>query len=221
MDSLPRLDYEGPALIEGELAPTPLHTVTRWFHDAIERQQECGDIVEPGALFVSTVSPDGMPSVRTVLMRFLDERGPGFVTHSTSAKCADLAANPKVSAALVWLPLFRQIRFSGLAERIDDAEIVEYWNTRPRGAQLAAAAVRQSEPVASRAELEDMFAAAEREYGDGEIPMPETFVGYRIRCTAVELWSGRNHRLHDRLLYTNPSDLALGDPGWKVTRLQP
>lgn len=222
MEPMPRFDYEGPALDEAHLPPTPYHTINHWCGDAIARAREVGDIKEPGALQLATADASGQPSVRTVLLRFLDERGPGFVTHSTSAKCADIAANPKLAASLVWMPLFRQIRFSGVAERIDDAEIEEYWHTRPRGAQLAAIAVRQGEPVASRQEMEARYDEVAARYPEDEpVPMPDTFTGFRIRCRSVELWSGRAHRLHDRIVYTNPADLSLADPGWHVTRLQP
>lgn len=217
-----RLDYEGPELHKETIAPTPLHQTLRWFKDAVRRQEDYGDIIEPGALSVATCGADGMPSQRVVLMRFFDELGPGFVSHLGSRKANDLEANPKISASLTWLPLFRAIHFRGTVERIADELVDEYWHSRPYQSQISAVASEQSRPVASRAELEARFAAAREQYPDGSIiPRPEGFVGYRVRPTEVEFWSGRTNRFHDRLLFSQPGHLTLGDPGWRVTRLMP
>lgn len=217
-----RIDYDGPELHRDTVAPTPLHQSLRWFREAVARQEQYGDIVEPGALQVATVGADGMPSIRTVLLRFFDEQGPGFVSHLGSRKADDLEQNAQIAGSLIWLPLFRAIHFRGVAERIDDEQVDAYWNSRPYGSRISAHVSEQSRPVASRAELEARFDEVRARYPEGsEIPRPEHFVAWRIRPREVEFWSGRTNRLHDRLLFTNPSDLTLADPGWKVTRLQP
>lgn len=217
-----RQSYDGPHLHRESIAPTPLHQTFRWFREAIKRQQDRGDVVEPGALSIATVGADGTPSQRVVLMRFLDENGPGFTSQLSSRKAVDLAGNPTISGSLTWLPLYRAIHFRGTAERIEDERVRDYWESRPREAKLSALSSRQSEPIASRAELDARHQAIVEQYaGRDDIPMPEDFVGWRIRPTEVEFWSGRTNRLHDRLLFSQPGHLTMGDPGWKVTRLQP
>lgn len=217
-----RLDYDGPELHKETIAPTPLHQTLRWFKDAVRRQEDYGDIVEPGALSIATCGADGMPSQRVVLMRFFDELGPGFVSHLGSRKANDLEANAKISASLTWLPMFRVIHFRGTAERIEDELVARYWESRPYQSKISAVASDQSRPISSRAELEARFGAAQAEFPEGtEIPKPEHFVGWRIRPTEMEFWSGRTNRFHDRLLFSQPGQLTLRDPGWRVTRLMP
>lgn len=222
MKPLPRMDIAGAELDESTLPPTPLHLVLRWFKEAVARHDEYEDLVEPSALWLATADGSGRPSLRTVLMRFLDEDGPGFVSRLGSLKANDLEANPQVAASLIWFPLYKQIHFRGTVERIDQATMTEFWNSRPYGPRLTSYAMELSRPIESRQALEERWHAAAEQYPEGsQIPISPDFAGWRIRCTEIEFWSGRDDRLHDRLLFSHNGDLNLGDPGWHVTRLMP
>ncbi|MEI2730833.1 MAG: pyridoxamine 5'-phosphate oxidase [Dermatophilaceae bacterium] len=223
-----RRDYEGEGLLETDLAPSPLAQVQAWVEQAQARHADRGDAPEPLSMAVATVDADGLPNVRAVLLRFLDERGLGFVTNTESAKAAELAANPAVAATLVWPAMFRAIRVRGLAEPLDADEVLGYFTERPWGSRVGAWASRQSQPVADRAHLDAAYDAYAARYpdrgGPQDVPVPPYWGGYRIRCQEVELWAGRSSRLHDRLVYASvtgqPADL--GDPGaWRVLRRQP
>jgi pyridoxamine 5'-phosphate oxidase len=159
-------------------------------------------------------------------MRYLDERGPGFVTATTSRKGQELAANPAVAASLTWPAMYRAVRFRGRAEPLDPAEVEDYWRTRPWGSRISAWASRQSEPVGSRADLEAEYERRAAQFpdrgGPADVPVPGYWGGYRIRCDEVELWAGRRDRLHDRIVYTRIGAGDLGDAAaWRVHRRQP
>lgn len=221
-----RDDHTGEGLTESDLLETPYAQVSAWVDDAVRRSEEAPDVVEPFALSVATVDREGRPNVRTVLMRFLDERGPGFVTATTSRKGRELAANPAVAASLTWPAMYRAVRFRGSAVPLDDAEVEAYWSTRPWGSRISAWASRQSEPVASRADLEAEYERRAAEFpdrgGEDDVPVPGFWGGYRIVCDEVELWAGRRDRLHDRVVYTRTGEGDLGDAAsWRVGRRQP
>ena len=222
----PRTDYDGEGIDVATVAATPWPQIRLWVADAVAAAEATPGFAEPAAVSVATVDADGLPNVRTVLARFLDERGPGFVSSLHSAKAAEIAANQRVALAYTWPGLFRAIRFRGVAEPIDDAELRGYWRTRPYASQIAACASLQSHPVQSRAVLErafDEWAARYPETGAVDaVPMPADFCGWRVRAHEVELWAGRRSRLHDRLLYARVGDGTLDDAAsWSLTRLQP
>lgn len=222
MQPLPRFDYEGIELRTETLAPTPMIQTNRWIREAIQRHEEYSDCMEPTAMTLATVDAAGHPSSRVVLMRSLDEIGPGFITTAGSRKCHDIEANPHVAASLNWLTLFRAIHFRGLAEPLDHEHLEQYWDTRPWAAQITTIASHQSQPVPNRAALELRFEETAGRFPEGtEVPLPTDFVGYRIRVTEVEFWSGRQGRLHDRLLLTPPPGATFDSPGWHVQRLMP
>lgn len=214
-------DSEG--LSEGRLAHTPLEQVQQWVDAALTRSQRSADVPEPSAMSVATVDAQGRPNVRVVLLRFLDERGPGFVTALTSTKAEEIAANAAVAATIAWPAMFRSIRFRGRAEQVGRDEVRAYFDERPHDARVAAWASRQSEPIGSRGELEAAYAAALQRFPEGEpVPAPDFWGGYRIVPDEVELWAGRRDRLHDRLVYTRVGDGDLGTrDAWRVHRLQP
>lgn len=221
-----RVDYDGEGLDEADLAATPLEQIRRWVDAASARHTAAGDVPEPLALSLATVDPDGAPNVRTVLMRFLDERGPGFVTALTSTKGREIAGNPRVAAALVWPSMFRAIRFRGVAHEVSREEVEQYFDTRPYGSRISAWTSRQSEPIASRAALEaayEEYAARWPELGAaGEVPVPDFWGGYRIVPDEVEFWGGRRNRLHDRIVVSRIGPGTLADAGaWRVHRRQP
>ena len=221
-----RIDYTGEGLHEADLAPTPFQQARRWLDEAVANARSDTGLGEPEAMSVATVDADGRPDVRTVLMRFFDERGPGFVSSTDSAKAVQLAANPGMAAALTWPAMFRAIRFRGIAEPIARDEVDAYWGTRPWGSRISAWASTQSAPVASRAELEaayDRYAARWPDLGGpGDVPVPDSWCGYRLVADEVEFWAGRRDRLHDRLVFRRVAAGHLDDPAaWEVLRRQP
>ena len=221
-----RFDYDGDGLAEEQLLATPYAQARRWVDDAVARSQVEKDVFEPLAMSVATVDAAGVSNVRTVLMRFLDERGPGFVTALTSAKGREIAANPVMALALTWPPMYRAIRFRGRAVMVDRAEVLDYWQSRPWASRISAWTSQQSEPVGSRTDLEEAYARRAAEFPDtgaeSDVPVPDFWGGYRVAPDEVEFWAGRRNRLHDRLVFTRVGDGDLGDAAsWSVSRRQP
>lgn len=221
-----RSEYAGEGLSEDGVAPTPLRQVRAWVADAQARQAERGDVVEPTALSVATVDSDGHANVRTVLMRFLDERGPGFVTDLGSAKSREIVATGSVAASLTWPAMYRAVRFRGRAVPVGRDEIATYFATRPSGSRISAWASDQSQPVADRATLVaayERYAALYPDTGStDDVPVPDGWGGWRIACDEVELWAGRRDRLHDRLVFTRVADGDLDTAdAWTLHRRQP
>ncbi|HKN64503.1 MAG TPA: pyridoxamine 5'-phosphate oxidase [Gaiellaceae bacterium] len=197
-------------LRRADLAPDPLEQFRRWFGEA-------GAAVEvPEAMALATATADGAPSSRMVLLKGFDERGLVFFSHHTSRKGRELEANPRAALLFHWSPLGRQVRIEGRVEHVSAEESDAYFATRPRGAQLGALASRQSEPLGSRAELDERLAAVEGEVGDSAVIRPPTWGGFRVVPRAWEFWQHRASRLHDRFRY-------LPDPsgGWRLERLFP
>jgi pyridoxamine 5'-phosphate oxidase len=182
-----------------------------WFDAAAADPQT----VEPNAIQLATADGAGYPSVRTVLVKALDERGIVFYTNYESAKAADLAARPYASAVFAWLAMERQVRLSGPVEKVSGEETQAYFDSRPRGSQLGAWASPQSAVVASRAELERQMLETEERFGTGPVPVPPNWGGYLLRPESVEFWQGREDRLHDRLRY------RLAGEDWMSERLAP
>lgn len=219
-----RLDYRSGTLDETEAAADPWEQFDRWFADALAAPE----VVEANAMVLATVSPEGLPAARTVLLKGLDpaERGQrrGFVlfTNTASRKGRDLAAQPACQLLFEWHPIQRQVRVPGRAELLAPEEVAAYFAQRPRGARLGAWASQQSSEVASREELEAAYAAAVERFGpeesDGEVPVPPTWGGYRVVPTSFEFWQGRPSRMHDRLEYLREPGSA---SGWTRRRLAP
>lgn len=221
-----RVDYEGEGLTEEELLDSPYAQARLWVDEAVARAQSASDVFEPLAMSVATVDADCRPNVRTVLMRFLDERGPGFVTSLTSTKGHEILVNPAVSASLTWPAMYRAIRFRGHAVALEDSEVEGYFESRPWASRISAWASQQSEPVASRAVLEQQYARRATQFPDrgdpADVPVPDFWGGYRIVADEVEFWAGRRNRLHDRLVFTREGEGDLGDAeSWAVHRRQP
>ena len=182
-----------------------------WFDQAVRS----GTVVEPNAIQLATVDVAGRPSVRTVLVKALDERGIVFYTNYRSAKAVDLAQSPYAAAVFAWLPLERQVRLSGPVERVARAETEAYFSSRPRGSQLAAWASAQSSVIVSRASLEAEVRGVDERFAGVDVPAPPDWGGYRLHPDVVEFWQGRHDRLHDRLRHRRV------DGDWVVERLAP
>lgn len=170
----------------------------------------------PERMALATASPGGAPSVRMVLLKEHGSRGLVFFTHYTSRKGRELEANPQAALLFHWTPLGRQVRVEGRVERLAAEESDGYFATRPRGAQLGALASRQSEPLETRAELDDRVEELEADYEGRDVPRPPTWGGYLVVPETWEFWQHRESRLHDRFRY-EPD----GSGGWRVERLFP
>ncbi len=189
----------------------PIAPLGQWFEEARRTS-----LLNPMAMTVATVDPDGRPSARTVLLKGLDERGAVFYTSRISRKGRALEANPVAALLFYWDRLRRQACVEGRVTAVDDAESDTYFATRLRGAQVGAHASRQSEPIESRAALVARVAEIEAQYAGREVPRPPDWGGYRVSLDRIELWQGRIDRLHDRVLYVRAED-----GGWRVERLSP
>ena len=164
---------------------------------------------------LATSTLDGRPSARIVLLRGIDERGITFFTNRTSRKGEELRRNPRAAAVVHWWELGRQVRIEGSVEETSDEESRSYWQTRPRGSQLAAWASRQSQQLSDRDELDERVAEMGERFAGEDVPLPPFWGGYRIIPTVIEFWTHRDDRLHDRLRYVLEPD------GWRVERLAP
>ena len=173
-------------------------------------------IVNAEAMALATAAADGSPSVRMVLLKGCDARGLAFYTNLESRKALELAAQPRAAVALYWQPLDRQARAEGAVARLSRPQVQTYFDTRPRGSQLAAWASPQSHTVGDREELERLYAEVEERFADVEAPpLPPAWGGYVLVADAFEFWQGRANRLHDRIRYEREGD------GWQRTRLAP
>jgi pyridoxamine 5'-phosphate oxidase len=173
-------------------------------------------LLNPAAMTLATVDPDGRPSARVVLLKGLDERGAVFYTNRKSRKGQALQANDRAVLLMHWDALLRQLTIEGPVSIIDDAESDAYFASRPRGAQVGAWASGQSEPVKDRAELEAGVADVARRYEGRDVPRPPHWGGYRLHPQRIEFWRGRIDRLHDRVVYTRDET-----GGWSTQRLSP
>ncbi len=205
-----RREYGVAGLDESAADSDPVVMFRRWFVDA-----EAAHLHEPNAMIVATVSPDGRPAARTVLLKGLSDDGFEFFTNIASRKGDDLAHEPRCALLFPWHPLERQVRVEGVASRLNDAEVASYFAARPRGSQLSAHASPQSQVVAGREELDARFAEAETRYAGGDVPVPPDWGGYRVRPETFEFWQGRRGRMHDRLRYRRTTS------GWVTERLAP
>lgn len=205
-----RAEYELGGLAESDLAEDPITMFDRWF-----AQVRGAGVTEPNAMVLATASADGVPSARTVLLKGLDAGGFVFFTNYTSRKAHEIEASPRCALLFGWYSLQRQIRVEGTAAKVSREETEEYFAGRPREAQIGAWASAQSSEVAGRAELDAAYRAVGERYGDGPIPAPPHWGGYRVTPTAVEFWQGRRGRMHDRIRY------EVAPEGWRTVRLAP
>jgi pyridoxamine 5'-phosphate oxidase len=196
-------------LAEADAHPDPLLQFERWFKDAL-----AAGLPLANAMTLATVSPEGAPDARAVLLKGVEGGSFVFYTNYGSRKGRQLAATPQACLVFLWVPLERQIRIEGRVEKVSDQESDVYFASRPVGARLSACASAQSEVVSGRSFLESEVEKIRTLHGDNP-PRPAHWGGYRVVPGRVEFWQGRENRLHDRLLYTRVQD------AWRIERLAP
>ena len=206
-----RREYLAGGLARDSLAACPLAQFDVWLKQAVE-----SSLRDPTAMVLATVDDAGLPWQRIVLMKGVSPAGFVFYTNYESAKAKSIAATPQVSLHFPWNELERQVIVGGTVEKISVEESTQYFLSRPRESQLAAWASQQSRSIASEDALLQQLQAIKDRFGNGEIPLPDFWGGFRVVPQRMEFWQGGAHRLHDRFLYTRRSSNE-----WNIEQLQP
>ena len=205
-----REEYHAEGLSEENLHEDPVEQARRWVDEAIE-----AGLPLPNAMTLATVSADGQPSSRVVLLKGIEGGGFTFFTHYDSRKGEEIAANARVSFTMFWQPFDRQMIVMGEASKVDEEESDSYFASRPYASQISAAISPQSQP-ASREWLEAEVDALQKQHPQAPVPRPSKWGGYRIMPTEIQFWHGRPSRLHDRFRYRKQADGS-----WVRERLAP
>ena len=229
-----RFSYDRGALTIADAGTDPMRLADLWMQEAIAAAADDGPGSEPNAMSLATATAAGLPSVRTVLCKDIDVAGARFVwfTNFDGRKGRELTENPHAALLFWWPRLQRQLRVTGPVQRAPTETTRAYFASRPRASQISNhVSLQQSAPVASRAELDQLFAAAETRFGEEAIPLPDHWGGFQLTATELEFWQGRESRLHDRVQFTRcdvgaepglgaiVTDAAGAD--WLRLRLQP
>ena len=207
-----RKNYTVNALDEASTPDTPLELFSDWF----EEVTQAGGVEEVNAMTLSTIDANGELRGRVVLLKDLSEDGFVFYSNYESDKCQSLANHPNVSLSFFWPNLERQVIISGLAEKSPESISDVYFSSRPRGSQLGAHVSPQSQPIDSRATLEDRLEMLTKKFEGKDIPRPNHWGGIIVKPYRIEFWQGRPNRLHDRIVYSKS-----GDTSWSRKRLAP
>jgi len=204
-----RQEYMRSGLSERDAGADPLRRVSAWLEAAVK-----AGLPLPNAMTLATVTAEGLPDARIVLLKGLEEGAFTFYTNYRSSKARQLEAQPAACLVFQWSELERQVRIEGAVHKVSETESDAYYASRPLGARLSAWASEQSAAVASREVLESAMQDAKKRYADHP-PRPPHWGGYRVLPQRLEFWQGRADRLHDRLRYTREGT------AWKIERLAP
>ena len=214
MDDRPagiRKEYTRKSLMESDIETDPIRQFDSWWQEAVESK-----IVEVNAMTLATASADGIPSARTVLMKGFSEKGFIFFTNYDSFKGQQLSENPKACLLFFWKELERQVRITGLVEKLSGEESSVYFQSRPRASQVGAVASPQSQVIESRQWLDEKYKEVFEQFENTTVQRPAHWGGYLVTPVIIEFWQGRPGRLHDRIQYS-----LLDDANWKIERLAP
>lgn len=211
-----RETYEERGLDVTEVAASPIEQFQRWYQEVSD-----AGYWEPNAMTLSTVTPEGWPAARVVLLKKVDEQGFVFFTNLRSDKASQLMTVPQAALTFSWVELRRQVRVMGAVDPLSSDEADAYWATRPRGSQLGAWASDQSTVVTDREELDQRFGAEMVRWRDEDIERPAHWGGFRVEPRLIEFWQGRPDRLHDRLRYRRQDQEEGQGQDWVIERLAP
>ncbi len=204
-----RNKFRKSGLSRSDLDDDPVKQFSLWFTEAID-----SGIVEPTAMSLAT-SDESEIGLRTVLLKYFDDKGFVFYTNYESKKSRQIEKRPEAAILFPWVALDRQIKIIGGVEKVSSLESIKYFTTRPKDSQIGAWASKQSTIISSRDILQNQFESMKRKFSSGEVPLPDFWGGYRVIPRTIEFWQGRESRLHDRFIYRRIED------SWTVSRLSP
>ncbi|MCX6291903.1 MAG: pyridoxamine 5'-phosphate oxidase [Bacteroidetes bacterium] len=206
-----RNDFEFLTLNQEKVSKNPITQFEQWMENALEVK-----VQEPNAMTLATVGKNGQPDARIVLLRGVDKNGFSFFTNYKSLKGREIRENKKVCLNFYWPEVARQVRITGIIEKISSRASDEYFQSRPRESQIGAWASEQSAAIENRGVLEKKFVEYEKKFTGKKISRPPHWGGYAVKPAAIEFWQGRASRLHDRILYEKKRNGL-----WKISRLSP
>ncbi len=204
-----RNKFRKSGLSRSDLDDDPVKQFSLWFTEAID-----SGIVEPTAMSLAT-SDESEIGLRTVLLKYFDDKGFVFYTNYESKKSRQIEKRPEAAILFPWVALDRQIKIIGGVEKVSSLESIKYFATRPKDSQIGAWASKQSTIISSRDILQNQFESMKRKFSSGEVPLPDFWGGYRVIPRTIEFWQGRESRLHDRFIYRRIED------SWTISRLSP
>jgi pyridoxamine 5'-phosphate oxidase len=206
-----RKEYSRQSLDAGDVLQNPMLQFEKWFDEATQSQ-----LPEPNAMHLATVSPEGKPVGRIVLLKGIEQKAFLFFTNYESRKGKELAHTPWAALTFFWIELERQVRIEGEVRKVSPEKSTEYFHSRPRGSQIGAWVSPQSKVIPGRVFLENRQEELMKRFEGKEVPRPEHWGGYAVQPQSIEFWQGRPSRLHDRIRYTKTSENR-----WIIERLAP